>query len=329
MSDAILSPPAPRLFRWLKKLGHALPLVIGALLLFWFSRSVDATGLVAALRQVSASAIALVVVCTTLATVLQGLRFFILFPASLGALAHVLLGFALQAGNILLPLRGGEALRPLYMRRLVPGLSLRSLAFFSLLDKLIEALCFAPFVLGFALLSARDPRFAFLRSRVTAVGLCALLIGGGATASYTMWKRRTRPEGAPLPDARALLWSVLLSLLVWAANFAIFYAVAPAGKLALSLLVAVNASLLLPGLPAGVGPYEAGFLWMGQLYGLARAPLVVAAIVSHSLQILSTLLIGLPVAFYMGHFPVPPQSAKPIEPPPRRAELSELAAHRR
>lgn len=277
-------------------LRRGIPALCGALLLFLFLRSLDLKSFWVALTRISPTASLTLILTTILATVFQGLRFSVLFPAKLDRGRHILLCFAISAGNILLPLRGGEALRPLYIKRWLPETPLRELVLFSFADKLLEAACLLPFILAAGLVFAADPRLAWMR-RCAVPGLGAMLL-----VLLLLCRQRWRGRNELSARFRAVAvrqrqWAAALgfSLCGWLANYAIFYAVTLDGKLSLALLVAVNLSLLAPGLPAGIGPYEAAFLFVGQLLGRDRDSLVAMALVSHLGQILTSLLCAWPV----------------------------------
>ena len=272
----------------------------GLLLLGWFLRGVSWGELGLALRQTSGRALVGVMAMAFGSTALQGLRFWVLCPAGLSLRKHIQLSFALHAGNILLPLRAGELLRPFYLRRLRPHTSLTLVLGFSLLEKLVQALTLLPFVSVAAwLLSAQPAHAAALRQLASwlAVLTAAVLALGLAWQRY---RARTQKPPAWTLTARQWLLVVLSSLGMWLCNFAVFYLVLPSGPLALALLVAVSAASALPSLPAGLGTYEAAFLWVGQLAQLPQAQLQAAALVSHLLQLLVTLAIGVPLLLHWG-----------------------------
>lgn len=70
-------------------------------------------------------------------------------------------------------------------------------------------------------------------------------------------------------------------------------------RVALALLVGVGFGSGIPSLPAGVGAYEAAFLWSGE-HALPHDQVLAAAVVSHAVQLLTTLLVGVPVLLLWG-----------------------------
>lgn len=89
---------------WLR----VVPGAVSVILLLWLCRSMELSALRAGLRQLSVQALLLLGCAAMAATVVQGIRFWLLFPGGLTLWRHLGLNFAVQAGNILLPVRTGE-----------------------------------------------------------------------------------------------------------------------------------------------------------------------------------------------------------------------------
>jgi uncharacterized membrane protein YbhN (UPF0104 family) len=198
---------------------------------------------------------------------------------------HVGLAFALHAGNILLPLRGGELLRPLYVHRTDPRITLGRVVGWTLVDKAVEVLSFVPFVLCACHVFATDARFLTLSRWAWPIG--------GALGATVLVGCVVRLRGRA--STAQLLGPFAVSLGVWAASYLIFYLAVPDARLALAILVGVNAALVVPALPAAVGTYEAAFVAMGALGGWPPDRLLAAALVSHGVQIAVTLAVGGPL----------------------------------
>jgi peptidoglycan/xylan/chitin deacetylase (PgdA/CDA1 family)/uncharacterized membrane protein YbhN (UPF0104 family) len=281
-----LRQPAP-LAPSRKSLLTFLPGVIVTVLAAWLLRSLDLRGVASAIRQTPPGALALLALATLSATVLQGARFRLLLPAGLSTLRHIGLTFALHAGNILLPLRGGSLLRPLYLARWRNEVSLPAAIGAQAADKAIEVLCLVPFLIAASRTFASDERLGTLRHLALPLALTA----GALAAAFAIWRLRQR-GARELP---ALGAAIVLSLAMWGANWLIFRCVLPDGNIALAVLVGVNVSLALPSLPAGLGTYEAAFIAVGGLSGWPADRLLAAALLSHVVQIVATLAIGLPL----------------------------------
>lgn len=144
--------------KWIKR----VPALLWIALLIWAARRIEWVPFRQALSQVPWTAAMGVLLACWLATGFQALRFYFLYPGGLSAMRHVGLNFALQAGNILLPMRSGELLRPFDMKRWNRTLSLKELTGWSIADKLAEGLAMLPLVLAACGVFAGDPRFGFL-----------------------------------------------------------------------------------------------------------------------------------------------------------------------
>ena len=295
-SDAAVPGPAP----WYRHRALRLvPTLIGGTLLWWFLRSVDLHGLTAGLARIPRLAILAIVVAAALSTTLQGVRFWLLFPGGAGPLKHIGLSFLVSAGNILLPLRSGEALRPFYLKRGNPSLSVRELVRWTVVDKILEIASTLPILLAACVLL--PSRFgALLRwarpVTVVMVALTAVILLFQLRATFSA----VATGGRQRLTAGRLLLATLASLGYWGVNYLIFFAVIPDIAVALGLLLGVSLSGMIPGLPAGMGTYEAAFLWIGQQASIASERLLPAAIASHGLQLLVTLVCGVPALLRVG-----------------------------
>jgi uncharacterized membrane protein YbhN (UPF0104 family) len=112
--------------------------------------------------------------------------------------------------------------------------------------------------------------------------------------------RRTALRNEPGRSFGRLLLAFPLSLLYWLMNYLIFWSVVPNARLALLLLLGVSFAAGVPALPAGMGSYEAAFVWIGQIGSLPKEQLLAAALVSHMVQISLSLLAGIVVFWRWG-----------------------------
>lgn len=274
-------------------------------LLGFFARSIDFAKVWSAFGALSVASLLGVVIASGLASVLQGVRFHFLLATNSRMLQQIYLTFALQAGNLFLPLRGGELLRLFYLRRACPELPLRRLVGLTLLDKLIELLALLPVVALLSVIFLHDERFASLR-RLAAP---TLLIGGLLAGLLVLRIHSAARKSSQGLRVRHVVAAFAASLAYWVCSWLVFFCVIPDLRLSLVLLVAVSASFAVPGLPAGMGTYEAAFVFVGQLGGLSNESLLAAALASHVLQMLSTLVVGVPLLFRWGW----PRRAAPDE----------------
>lgn len=268
--------------------GAVSVLLLGAL--FW---SMELKGLRQGIALLAWPSLMLLVMAALLASVMQGVRFWVLYPGGLSLTKHLGLVFAVQAGNILLPVRSGELIRPVYMKRWNPQISLRALVGWSVVDKVVELVALLPVVMvACALLPAQLAslaRWAWLLGGLVVVVLCGLLL-------ITMRRSQLRSE----LRLHRVLWALGLSLLYWLMNYLIFVSVVPNARLSLLLLLGVSVASGIPGLPAGMGSYEAAFVWIGQIGQLPKEQLLIAALVSHMMQIAVSLSVGVLVLFRWG-----------------------------
>lgn len=284
---------SPRLRKYASIASRLLFSGLGAYLLIHLLRSVSTEALLGAVSRVPRAVVAAVALGSLAATTAQGLRFHALYPCGLPPLHHVALNFALQASNSLLPLRGGELLRPLYLLRRRPGTGLRTLVLWSVVDRIFDVSSLLPFVVAAAVVFRREPALQALQRWLPWLG--GLLVIGGAGFAMLRLRRALRRSGAALPYGGAVLRALGFALLAWCANYAQFYCVMRDGRLALALLIGVHVALALPGLPAGIGPFEAAFVWVGQMGGLPQEQVLAAALVTHTVRVLAVLAVGAPV----------------------------------
>jgi uncharacterized membrane protein YbhN (UPF0104 family) len=187
------------------------------------------------------------------------------------------------------------------MKRWNRTLSLKVLAGWSVADKVAEVMAMVPLVLAACAVFSDDPRFHVLSRWAWPVAGVLGCIG-----LLVLFKVRTEfatlvatPTGGAFSLRRVPL-SLLCSFVGWLLNLAMFYFMVPDIRLALALLVAVNLAVAIPALPAGLGAFEAAFVWVGRMGGLPREHALALALVVHVLQIIGTLSIGLPVLSVWG-----------------------------
>ena len=231
----------------------------------------------------------------------QGLLFYCLCPAGQSAWRHVWLSFAVQAGNVILPLRSGELLRPLYLKRWHAPTTYKELLGWTLVDKCLQIVSVLPFLLVGLYLFAADPQLSsVVRNAGMVFGGVLILL----TAGFVVWIRRRlrhnlgeQAAGVPL---RSWLWATWWSLAMWGASYGVYCFAVGNAQIALALLVVVGFGSGIPSLPAGVGAYEAAFLWVGERAHLPHDQVLALAVVTHAVQLLTTLAFGIPVLLLWG-----------------------------
>lgn len=294
-APAAPEPPATRL--WLR----LLPNLLGILLLGWFLHGLDTAGFWRSLRALRLSTVVGISAASFVETATQGFLFYCLCRAGQGPWRHLLLSFAMQAGNVLLPLRSGELLRPLYLKRWRPENTYKELLGWTLADKGLQIVSVLPFLLVGLYLFAADAQLSLALRRL-GLGIGALVVVV-AVAGVLWLRRRLRQNlgaGAAGVPLRAWLGATFWALAMWATSYVVYWLAIGDRRVALALLVGVGFGSGIPSLPAGVGAYEATFLWVGEHARLPHDQVLAAAVVSHAVQLLTTLLVGVPVLLWWG-----------------------------
>ncbi len=280
---------------------RVLPNLLGVALLGWFLHGLDLAGFGRALRALRPGTVLGIAAASFVETATQGFLFYCLCPAGQGPGRQLFLSFAAQAGNVLLPLRAGELLRPLYLKRWRPENTYKELLGWTLADKGLQIVAVLPFLLVGLYLFAADAQLSLALRRL---GLGIGALGVAAAAGGGLWMRRrlhqslgARAAGLPLT---AWLGATFWALCMWGASYLVYWLAIGEPRVALALLVGVGFGSGIPSLPAGVGAYEAAFLWVGEHAHLPHDQVLAAAVVSHAVQLLTTLLVGVPVLLLWG-----------------------------
>lgn len=220
---------------------------------------------------------------TILANICQGLRYHFLWPdGDVGPLRQALLPFCTHTVNILLPNRSGDTVQPLLLRQWDPEQKFKSLIYWLLMDKFLEVVCFLPFLLATAWLFELHLKQA-------------LIICGLGWIGMIIWVLSAKNK------PRNLFMAVMFSVFGWLFNLAVFVELIPTSiKSALGLLVGTSVASAIPSIPAGIGTYEMAFVWVGSSQGWTREQAIALAISSHTISILVTMLVGIPLALYWG-----------------------------
>lgn len=227
-----------------------------------------------------------------LANVCAGLRWRAISDYNLSRLRHIGLAFAGPTGNILLPFRAGEAVRPFYVKLWKPKVPLKSLVTVTLADKVIEAMAFLPLViLGAAWLGGLPQLADFRRFLPYAVALFVVCVVAG-TVVLLLSPRFERFKIYRQRFPFAYFWA----LGTWASH-TLFFSALVGGDLRLGLGIMIGTALAsaLPLAPGNLGTYEAAFVWVATRAGLPLEEALAVAILAHVLQFLTALSIGVPL----------------------------------
>jgi uncharacterized membrane protein YbhN (UPF0104 family) len=230
--------------------------------------------------------IALLCLCAgnLVATFFQGLRFFWLLPNTpISALRQVGLQFVVNSGNILLPFRTSEVIRPLYLKKWEDKISIKELIVWTLVDKSLEALSFLPF-----LLLASE---MFSISRVWL--FVAIALGG---VGILFWRKKW-----PHIQPRSLILATLSSFAMWTAYVFSFGVLFSSWKMGFGATIATTLGSVIPAGPASIGTFEAALTWFLESFKQMPASEALAvAVAAHGSLILSSLIIGLPLIMIWG-----------------------------
>jgi uncharacterized membrane protein YbhN (UPF0104 family) len=201
----------------------------------------------------------------------------------ISALRQVGLQFVVNSGNILLPFRTSEVIRPLYLKKWEDKISIKELIVWTLVDKSLEALSFLPF-----LLLASE---MFSISRVWL--FVAIALGG---VGILFWRKKW-----PHIQPRSLILATLSSFAMWTAYVFSFGVLFSSWKMGFGATIATTLGSVIPAGPASIGTFEAALTWFLESFKQMPASEALAvAVAAHGSLILSSLIIGLPLIMIWG-----------------------------
>ena len=282
----------PRPTRAKRRLGILIAWGIGIACIYFLARHADPRAFRSALQEVTWVHACGILVFSTLAKVLQGVRFWTLYPAGLSLRRHILQSFAIRAGNTVLPLRAGEGLRLLFLQKAEPNASIATHVSWTLVDKVVEMFAFVLFGLGAWKILHSDDRFARLQLSADAFVWGPILLGALAIGVTRI--PRVRVWLGDMPSTSLLVKTFLWSVLFWSSNALVFYFSSADWRLALPLLISGSLASAIPSLPGGLGSFQGGYVAVTQVAGIPYNTALAQSVVSLGLQFLPTLAIGLP-----------------------------------
>lgn len=245
----------------------------------------------ASILETPRSEIGLALLVFVISRLMHTVRFYVVCRAGLTFWQHMGLTMGSQAGIILLPFRAGELFRPFCMNRWNPQMKWSALLFWALFEKIIEAMTLLP-LLAFVAFSFQDA--ANLGSVMWAY------VGGVAMCLVAMivFRRKIRSFMKVALEGRSwqrfLFWPVVTSVASWLAWWWLFYIFFPYPIPSLIMSVVVIVASSVPGLPAGLGAFEAAFVLVAQKWGWTFEAALAKALVLHALIIVFTLVWGTP-----------------------------------
>lgn len=265
-----------------KYLLRSLGWIFVAVIFYYLMKHTDIQSITVAMRELKGWQIGGVLLFTIVANLMQGLRFYFLWPSEkVPAWKQALLTACVHTGNILLPLKAGETVRPLMLMKWDPDLSVKQVVYWSVVDKIFEFASLLPFVL---MASWALNYHVAATTAISVLGLVILLTWS--------WRTKTR--------ARSFIGAYFFSTFYWLATIGVFFMVLPELDHAIGLMVGTTFASSLPGIPAGLGPFEAAFVWVGKKAGLDSGRSMGLALSTHGLMILATVAVGLPLGAIWG-----------------------------
>lgn len=237
------------------------------------------------------------VIASYLYVAIQGLRFSILYPGPASLAQHVGLNFGNHTGNILVPGRMGEAIRPLYMKRWWPETRLKELITWAVFEKFAEFGSMILFVAsGLVVWGTRpDVIVALPEALPWVLSLASILFVALAML------RKSRGEN--LGRSEKLAWALGLSYVTWLVNTLGVYAVTGDLRLAFALLVTMTLASAVPMLPAGLGATQWAAVALSSFMHLAEGEALAYSSAIQVTWILVRLSVGVPLLLFVWGWP--------------------------
>lgn len=313
MQNSFLSILLERLVK--RALTFSLSIGLAAILLYFLFRRFDTDQILVQVQNFVQSGQlwplawwSLVYVC------IQGLRFFVVFPSRASLPKHLGLNFCNHAGNILLPGRAGEAVRPTYIKRWWPHTPLKSIVKWTVFEKICELVSMLIFV-GVGLFFFYGPWSPFwsqhwLVKDLHVVGpIVALTVVFAALwrlhslGMFRTQKRLEMGDAGPLKNFEKAFWATALSFCTWIANALGILAVMGSTQVAFALIVSMTLAGAIPFLPAGLGAAQWAAVALSDLIQIAETEALALSSAIHIVWILIRLLLGVPLLFMVWGWP--------------------------
>lgn len=347
-----MRPALKRALRWLLTAAIIVLLVV-------FARTVNWHDAWHAVRSASPWAIAVAVLVNLLSLALKGVRWWIF----LRPLDEVGLGLTMRATfagaglNNVLVANGGDAARVVFVARATGLRASRVLATMAL-ERLFEALGYVMMLVAAAFVLPLPQGVARFRYPALALFVLALLVlvylvrrpvadeatvaaaaaeVAGAKAPPLPFRARLRASTgrffSTLSDVSTgprVVWALVISALVWAAQIATYHLTAVAAHFPIPItgtvaaLLAVNVGFMVRATPGNVGVFQLVYALTAVSFGLDRDAAIAVALLIQTLQIIPVTLIGVALApeFVFRHRHVGEELAMQAasEPPPDPAD---------
>lgn len=284
------------------KLSKTIYFVIGVgtliLLLYYTQKHIDFATVFVEMRRVSWGTQAGLVAAFLASRYFQAQRFRAIHGAGLGKRRHFGISLAGQFINAVIPMRGGELVRPYYLIKTGSGTSLEKVVFATVFDKFAEAITLLPIiVIGYffyraeigTLLSSLLPRQGALTLIFSSLAILLLLAAG--------FKYLQKKKGEQLKvflKMDGALAAIANGLGHWV-FFVIAFAILIGDlKAAIFVAIVVNFAAAVPVSPGSLGVFEAAYVWAAAQVqpGLSSETLLANAVVLHFVYLMIPVLGG-------------------------------------
>jgi len=228
---------------------------------------------------------------------IQGLRFSILYPGKATLWQHIGLNFGNHSGNILIPGRMGEAVRPLYMKRWWPETKLKEVIKWAVVEKFAEFVSMVLFLgTGIAVWGTGATSTTLLPDNLpwSLVAFSVLLLAAG------LWRKKKAPH---MNRTEKILWAVALSYLTWLVNTLGVLAVTGDLRIAFALLVTMTLASAVPMLPAGLGAAQWAVVALSSFMHMAEGEAMAYSSALHLVWIFVRLSVGVPLLLFVWGWP--------------------------
>jgi hypothetical protein len=281
-----------------QKLYLFLGLLASGILLYFLFRDIDSATFFSRIRSFwNEGRLWGLLFWSYLYVILQGVRYSMLYPGKASVWQHIGLNFGNHVGNILIPGRVGEVVRPLYLKRWWPETSLKEVIGWALFEKAGEFISMILFVVIGLLYFETS-----LSQHTPHANTMALAMGSQVLIFFALSLLR-RWQKPLLSKKEKAFWTVLLSFLTWNANVLGVLSVTGDLKLSYALLVTMTLASAIPMLPAGLGAAQWAAVALGRFMDWAQNEAVIYSSTIHLLWIVVRLSVGLPLLLFVWGWP--------------------------
>jgi uncharacterized membrane protein YbhN (UPF0104 family) len=248
-----------------KLLFFMIGLSVFGVLLYQGQKLIDFTQVLREIRSQNLFLMLAVACMFTVSRYFQAIRFRALHSASLGNFEHMGISLAGQLVNALVPMRGGELVRPYYLLKMGKGSTLKTIILATVTDKFIEAFALIPLVLlGYffyenEITLVLAPIFENAASSTVLLSITFVLIC--LFFGFRYFKRKNPELLNQIFKTQGVTRSYLYGLGHWV-FFALGFAILIGDiKVALFVAIVVNFAAAVPVSPGALGVFEGAFIW--------------------------------------------------------------------